>query len=97
MRKAWVEQGYTGQRARDAAAQNGIALQEVKLREAKKGFVLLPGRWCLAAALAGLPASSACPVMTGDCPSVLGGLHFVVFAIVVLPNAMLLVRLAQSL
>lgn len=43
--KAWVDQGYTGQRAKDAAEQNGIALDVVKLPEAKKGFVLLPRRW----------------------------------------------------
>ncbi len=42
---AYVDQGYTGQTAADAAAQHGIQLQVVKHTEAKRGFVLLPRRW----------------------------------------------------
>jgi len=42
---AFVDQGYTGQPAADAAAEQGIDLVVVKLEEAKKGFVLLPRRW----------------------------------------------------
>ena len=42
---AFVDQGYTGERAADAAKAHGIALDVVKLPEAKKGFVLLPRRW----------------------------------------------------
>ena len=42
---AYVDQGYTGDRPAAAAAAHGIALEVVKLPEAKKGFVLLPRRW----------------------------------------------------
>ena len=42
---AYVDQGYTGDDAAEAAAQHGIELEVVKLAEAKKGFVLLPRRW----------------------------------------------------
>ena len=42
---AYVDQGYTGGRAAEAAQARGIALEVVKLPEAKKGFVLLPRRW----------------------------------------------------
>ena len=42
---AFVDQGYTGQPAADAAAAQGIDLVVVKLEEAKRGFVLLPRRW----------------------------------------------------
>ena len=42
---AYVDQGYTGREVADAAAQNGIRLEVVKLQEAKRGFVLLPRRW----------------------------------------------------
>lgn len=42
---AYVDQGYTGQRATEAAKAHGIELEVVKLPEAKKGFVLLPKRW----------------------------------------------------
>lgn len=41
---AFVNQGYTGERARQDAAEHGIELQVVKLPEAKKRFVLLPRR-----------------------------------------------------
>ena len=42
---AYVDQGYTGQSAADAAAAQGIQLEVVKLGTAKRGFVLLPRRW----------------------------------------------------
>lgn len=42
---AFVDQGYTGEQAAQAAATEGIKLEVVKLPEAKKGFVLLPKRW----------------------------------------------------
>lgn len=41
----YVDQGYTGEPAAEAAADHGIALEAVKLPEAKRGFVLLPRRW----------------------------------------------------
>ena len=42
---AYVDQGYTGERAAKAAKAHGISLEVVKLPEAKRGFVLLPRRW----------------------------------------------------
>ena len=42
---AYVDQGYTGNRPAPAAKNQGIALEVVKLPEAKRGFVLLPRRW----------------------------------------------------
>lgn len=42
---AYVDQGYTGERAAHEAQQHGIKLEVVKLQAAKKGFVLLPRRW----------------------------------------------------
>jgi transposase len=42
---AFVDQGYTGAPAAQAAAEHGITLEVVKLDEAKHGFVLLPRRW----------------------------------------------------
>jgi transposase len=40
-----VDQGYTGEVPRQAAADHGIALEVVTLLEVKRGFVLLPRRW----------------------------------------------------
>jgi hypothetical protein len=38
---AYVDQGYTARKAAGAAQAHGIALEVVKLAEAKRGFVLL--------------------------------------------------------
>jgi transposase len=42
---AYVDQGYTGERAAEAAHSHGINLEVVKHEEAERGFVLLPRRW----------------------------------------------------
>jgi transposase len=42
---AFVDQGYTGPDAADAAQAEGIRLEVVKHHAAKRGFVLLPRRW----------------------------------------------------
>ena len=42
---AYVDQGYTGPNAAEAAEEHGIRLEVVKHPMAKRGFVLLPRRW----------------------------------------------------
>ena len=42
---AYVDQGYTGEEASEAAEEHGIRLEVVKRPEAERGFVLLPRRW----------------------------------------------------
>ena len=42
---AYVDQGYSGENASEAAQQHGIQLSVVKHPVAKRGFVLLPKRW----------------------------------------------------
>jgi transposase len=42
---AYVDQGYTGQAAEQAAASHAIRLEVIKHAGAKRGFVLLPRRW----------------------------------------------------
>ena len=54
MTLAYVDQGYTGEKAAEAAKQQGNALEVVKLPEAKRGFVVLPRRWVV-------ERSFACP------------------------------------
>ena len=41
----YVDQGYTGPNAADAARQHGIRLEVVNHPMVKRGFVLLPRRW----------------------------------------------------
>ena len=93
---AFIDQGYTGQRAKAAAAQNGIALEVVKLSEAKKGFVLLPRRWVVERSFGWLARFRRLARDYERLPDVLGGLHFVVFAMLMLPHAIPLIRLVQS-
>lgn len=42
---AYVDPGYTGDKAAAAAQEHGIQLEVVKLPYAKRGFVPLPRRW----------------------------------------------------
>jgi len=42
---AYVDQGYTGSNAAEAAEQHRLRLEVVKHPMAKRGFVLLPRRW----------------------------------------------------
>jgi hypothetical protein len=42
---AYVDQGYTGERADEEAKVHGMRLEVVKHEEAKRSFVLLAIRW----------------------------------------------------
>lgn len=42
---AYVDQGYTGEKASESVAEHGIRPELVTQEEAKRGFVLLPRRW----------------------------------------------------
>ncbi len=55
---AYVDQGYTGQAAADAAQKYGIELGVIKHTTAKRGLVLLPRRWASSEASPG-PHDSA--------------------------------------
>ena len=84
---AWADQGYTGEKAREAAHDHDITLQIVKLPEAKKGFVLLPKRWVVERSFGWLARFRRLSRDYERLPEVLSGLHFLVFAVLMLPNA----------
>jgi len=84
---AWVDQGYTGERAANAAARYGIALKVVKLPEAKRDFVLLPRRWVVERSLA-WATSFRRPVKNYKrYAETLAGLHIVAFACLMMKQA----------
>lgn len=85
---AWADQGYTGEQARQAAQDNGIDLQIVKLPEAKKGFVLLLKRWVVERSFGWLARFRRLSRDYERLPQVLSGLHFLVFTVLMLPAAM---------
>jgi transposase len=77
---AFVDQGYTGDDAAQAAAEHGIDLVVVKLPEAKKGFVLLPKRWVVERSFAWAARFRRLARDYERLPQTLAGLHFVAFA-----------------
>jgi transposase len=81
---AYVDQGYTGERAKEAAAQHGIQLEVVKLSEAKRGFVLLPRRWVVERSLGWMARFRRLARDYERLPTTLAGLHFIAFAILLL-------------
>ena len=93
---AWADQGYTGEQARSDAAESGIDLQVVKLPEAKKGFVLLPRRWVVERSFGWLARFRRLSRDFERMPEVLAGLHFVVFAMLMLPKVALLLASGAS-
>jgi transposase len=77
---AWVDQGYTGEQAREDAAEHGITLEVVKLPEAKRGFVLLPRRWVVERSLGWTARFRRLARDYERLPETLAGFHFLAFA-----------------
>lgn len=93
---AWADQGYTGQQAHNDAQAHGVQLEVVKLSEAKKGFVLLPRRWVVERSFGWLARFRRLSRDYERLPQVLGGLHFLVFVVLMLPAATKILATAGS-
>lgn len=78
---AFVDQGYTGNDAAQAAEAHGLQLEVVKLPEAKKGFVLLPRRWVVERSFGWMARFRRLARDYERLPDTLKGLHFLAFAI----------------
>lgn len=78
---AFVDQGYTGETAAQAAQAQGMQLAVVKLPEAKKGFVLLPRRWVVERSFGWMARFRRLARDDERLPDTLKGLHFLAFAI----------------
>lgn len=81
---AFVDQGYTGDQPLEAAAEQGIRLEVIKLPQAKKGFVLLPRRWVVERDFAWMARFRRLARDYERLPQTLAGLHFLAFAILLL-------------
>jgi transposase len=81
---AYVDQGYTGDRAAAAARKQQVELSVVKLPEAKRGFVLLPRRWVVERSFAWLARFRRLARDYERLASTLKGMHLAAFAIVML-------------
>jgi transposase len=85
---AYVDQGYTGERASKAADKEKIKLSVVKLPQAKRGFVLLPRRWVVERSFAWL---ARCRRLAKDyerLATTLAGMHLAAFAFLMLARLM---------
>ena len=90
---AYVDQGYTGQIAADAAQQHGIRLEVVKHPMAKRGFVLLPRRWVVERSFAWAARFRRLARDYERLPQTLKGIHFIAFAVLMTNK---LINLATS-
>lgn len=78
---AYVDAGYTGERARQDAQAQGIHLEVVKLPQVRKGFVLLPRRWVVERSFGWVARFRRLARDYERLPQTLAGLHFLAFAI----------------
>jgi transposase len=83
---AFVDQGYTGEQAAEAAEQHGIRLEVVKLPDAKRGFVLLPRRWVVERSFAWMARFRRLARDYERLDNTLAGLHFIAFAMLMAKN-----------
>jgi transposase len=83
---AYVDQGYTGQKAADAAGEQGLTLEVVKLPEAKRGFVLLPRRWVVERSFGWAARFRRLARDYERLPQTLAGLHYFAFVCLMLPH-----------
>ena len=90
---AYVDQGYTGPHAAEAAQRHGIRLEVVKHPMAKRGFVLLPRRWVVERSFAWAARFRRLARDYERLPNTLKGIHFIAFAILMTSK---LVTLATS-
>jgi transposase len=81
---AFGDQGYTGEEPLEAAAEQGIRLEVVKLPKAKRGFVLLARRWVVERSFAWTARFRRLARDYERLPRPLVGLHFLAFAVLLL-------------
>jgi transposase len=83
---AYVDQGYTGEDAAKDTEANGIKLEVVKHKEAKKGFVLLPRRWVVERSFGWLGRFRRLARDYERLTDVLAGWHWLAFLTLLLPR-----------
>jgi transposase len=82
----YVDQGYTGEAAEEAAAEHGIQLEVVKHTEAGRGFALLPRRWVVERSCA-CAVNFCCLALDYErLATTLGALRFLAFAGLMIAN-----------
>ena len=77
---AYVDQGYTGEDAKQQAQAHGIKLEVIKHTEAKRGFVLSPRRWVVERSFAWAARFRRLARDYERLAQTLGGFHYLAFA-----------------
>jgi transposase len=80
----FVDRGYTGENAAQAAEKHGLRLEVVKHTEAKRGFVLLPRRWVVERSFAWAARFRRLARDYERLSQTLNGLHYLAFACLML-------------
>jgi transposase len=75
---------YTGEATAQATQEHGIRLEVVTVPDAVRGFVLLPKRWIVERSLASKSRFRRLVRDYERLPETVAGLHFAVFAILML-------------
>lgn len=83
---AYVDQGYTGPNAAEAAKKHGIELEVVKHPLAKRGFVLLPRRWVVERSFAWAARFRRLARDYERLDTTLKGFHYLSFAILMIAS-----------
>ncbi len=81
---AYVDQGYTGETAKQGANAHGIELEVVKHTEAKRGFILLPRRWVVERSFAWAARFRRLARDYERLAQTLAGFHYLAFACLML-------------
>ena len=84
---AFVDQGYTGERAAAAAGVHGIELSVVKLPQDKRGFVLLPRHWVVERTFAWATRFRRLVRDYERCASTLADIHLIASVCIMIKNA----------
>ena len=93
---AFVDEGYTGEKAAQAAQGEGIRLEVIKLPDVKHGFVLLPRRWVVERSFGWAARFRRLARDYERLPETLIGLHFLAFAILMLKRVVETMLIVQS-
>ena len=84
---AFVDAGYRGPLAHDAALEHGVVLEVVEKPEGQKGFSVLPKRWVVERSFAWMSRFRRLARDYERNASTLVGMHFLAFAILMLRRA----------
>lgn len=77
---AYVDQGYTGETAKQGAKAHGIELKVVKHTKIRRGLVLLPRRWVVERSLAWAARFRGLARDYDRLAETLAGFHYLAFA-----------------